>query len=105
MAAKIDYARTSSTESRLSWPRRILPGLAIGTATEAAWFSGVGGLVGWWGAPVAVLLVSAVYALCHKRSLRFDALWSAVAFSLLGLQVSTLVRLVLVLLPFFTHPL
>lgn len=93
MTVKLDYARTDATRPRLSWPRRIFPGLAGGVATAVAWIGGVGewldgplgNMVGWWVAPVAVLvLLSAVYALCYRQSLMRDALWSALIFSLIG---------------------
>ena len=86
MAVILDYARATPTKSRLSWPRRIFPGLAVGVATTIAWIGGVGecvdgplgNIVGWWVAPAIVLILfSAVYALCYKRSLVFEAFWSA----------------------------
>lgn len=107
MTVKLDYARTTPTKPRLSWPRRIFPGLAVGMATSIAWIGGVGysadhllgKIVGWYVAPAGVvILFSVVYALYYRRSLMLEALWSAVVFSLIGLYGLALLGLVYLLI-------
>lgn len=105
MPVKLDYARKGATEPRPSLIRRALPGVAIGTATGAAWVLAGRAVVGYWLAWAVAILLSALYALYREGSLKSSVFPVTLAASLIALAGIPWFSLLLVLLQFIIHPL
>lgn len=112
MTVKLEYARRTDDRAHLSWPRRIFPGLLVGVMTACLWIAQIGerlddllgNFVAWWVAPVVVLIAfAAIYARAHKPGVRWEALWTALVFSVGGLLVLGLLGMAFLYVAFLLH--
>ena len=108
MAIILDYARTKATKPRLTWPRRIFPGISVGLATGTCWLIGewlpllqsrdqLDNILGWVGPAIVPVFFCSIYASAHRPGLKLEALWSSLTFSLLGVYSTPLLAYALMI--------